>query len=152
MIKSHRSELIQISKGNLISNLREKGRYLTRSYDKSPYTSRNFKRAKWQHKQRHKKDDYTAVADRLENHIKDTYLVSKNAFDMVTMVLLLTVWSIRENIYKSGLDMAALYHPSSLGSYIVLGTRVPGYTLNNPLLVPRYLEVRCVMLNNQCFC
>ena len=32
--------------------------------DKSPYTSRNVKRAKWQHKQRHKKD-YTAVADRL---------------------------------------------------------------------------------------
>ena len=34
---------------------REKGRYLTQSYDKSPYTNRNVKRAKWQHKQRHKK-------------------------------------------------------------------------------------------------
>ena len=34
---------------------REKGRDLTRSYDKSPYTNRNVKRAKWQHKQRHKK-------------------------------------------------------------------------------------------------
>ena len=35
--------------------LREKGRDLTQSYDKSPYTNRNVKRAKWQHKQRHKK-------------------------------------------------------------------------------------------------
>ena len=34
---------------------REKGRYLTQSYDKSPYTSRNVKRAMLQHKQRHKK-------------------------------------------------------------------------------------------------
>ena len=34
---------------------REKGRDLTQSYDKSPYTNRNAKRAKWQHKQRHKK-------------------------------------------------------------------------------------------------
>ena len=35
--------------------VREKGRDLTQSYDKSPYTDRNVKRAKWQHKQRHKK-------------------------------------------------------------------------------------------------
>ena len=34
---------------------REKGRDLTQSYDKSPYTNRNVKRARWQHKQRHKK-------------------------------------------------------------------------------------------------
>ena len=34
---------------------REKGRDLTQSYDKSPYTNRNVKRAKWQHKQRHNK-------------------------------------------------------------------------------------------------
>ena len=45
--------------------LREKGRDLTQSNDKSPYTSRIVKRAKWQHKQRHKKIDYTTVADRL---------------------------------------------------------------------------------------
>ena len=36
-------------------SLREKGRDLTQSYDKSPYTSRIVRRAKWQHKQRHKK-------------------------------------------------------------------------------------------------
>ena len=35
--------------------IREKGRDLTQSYDKSPYTNINIKRAKWQHKQRHKK-------------------------------------------------------------------------------------------------
>ena len=34
---------------------KEKGRDLTQSHDKSPYTNRNVKRAKWQHKQRHKK-------------------------------------------------------------------------------------------------
>ena len=44
---------------------REKGRDLTQSYDKSPYTNRNVKMSKWQHEQRHKKFDYTAVADRL---------------------------------------------------------------------------------------
>ena len=33
----------------------EKGRDLTQSYDKSPYTIRNAKREKWQHKQCHKK-------------------------------------------------------------------------------------------------
>ena len=35
----------------------QKGGDLTKSYDKSPYTNRNVKRAKWQHKQRHKNFD-----------------------------------------------------------------------------------------------
>ena len=39
----------------LCTSSKEKGRDLTQSYDKSPYTSRNVKRAKWQHTQRHKK-------------------------------------------------------------------------------------------------
>ena len=47
------------------SVLKEKGRDLTQSHDKRPYTNGNVKRAKCQHKQRHKKFDYTAVADRL---------------------------------------------------------------------------------------
>ena len=34
---------------------RQKGGDLTQSYDKSPYTNRNVKGTKWQHKQRHKK-------------------------------------------------------------------------------------------------
>ena len=40
----------------VVTFTREKGRDLTQSYDKSPYTNRNVKRAKWQHKQRHKKN------------------------------------------------------------------------------------------------
>ena len=45
--------------------LRQKGGDLTKSYDKSPYTNRNFKRAKWKHKQRHKKGRLNSIADRL---------------------------------------------------------------------------------------
>ena len=40
-----------------IKDKSQKGRDLTQSYDKSPYTNRNVKRAKSQHKQRHKKFD-----------------------------------------------------------------------------------------------
>ena len=43
------------SPANFICTKREKGRDLTQSYDKSPYTNRNVKKAQWQHKQRHKK-------------------------------------------------------------------------------------------------
>ena len=46
-----------------LSFRRENRRDLTQSYDKSPYTNRNVKRAKCQHKL--KKFDYTAFADRL---------------------------------------------------------------------------------------
>ena len=45
----------------IVLSAREKGRYLTQSYDKIPCTSRNVKRTK----QRNKKFDYTAIADRL---------------------------------------------------------------------------------------
>ena len=45
-------------------NPRQTGRYPTQSYYKWPYTNRNVKGAKWQHKQRHKKFYCTAVADR----------------------------------------------------------------------------------------
>ena len=77
---------------NLSRFLREKGRDLTQSYDKSPFTNRNVKMSKWQHKQRHKKFDYTAVVDRLRSNIKNyfiikntiilykTYLISGNYF------------------------------------------------------------------------
>ena len=43
----------------------KKGKDLNQSYDKSPYTNRNVKRAKWQHKNVTKTFDYTAIADRL---------------------------------------------------------------------------------------
>ena len=50
---------------NFFFNKREKGRYLTQSYNKSPYTSRNVKRQSDNTYNATKKFDYTAVADRL---------------------------------------------------------------------------------------
>ena len=44
---------------------RQKGGDLTQSYDKSPYTHGKVKRAKWKHKQRHKKVRLNSGADRL---------------------------------------------------------------------------------------
>ena len=46
---------VMILRNTVLCFEREKGRDLTQSYDKSPYTIRNVKRVKWQHKQRHKK-------------------------------------------------------------------------------------------------
>ena len=44
---------------------REKGRGLTQSYDKNPYTDRKIHKATWQHKYATKKFDYTTISDRL---------------------------------------------------------------------------------------
>ena len=44
---------------------REKGRDLTQSYDKSPYTDRKIQKSTWQHKNATKNFDYTTIADRL---------------------------------------------------------------------------------------
>ena len=44
---------------------REKGRDLTQSRDKNPYTHRTIKKATWQHKNATKNFDYTTIADRL---------------------------------------------------------------------------------------
>ena len=55
-------------------NVEKKEGDLTQSYEKSPYTNRNVKRAKCQKdKDRHKKFDYTAVADRLRTVSSSTY-------------------------------------------------------------------------------
>ena len=54
--------------------LKEKGRDLTQSYDKSPYTNRNVKRAKWQHKQRHKK---SSIKQRLRTDLGRSVGVTK---------------------------------------------------------------------------
>ena len=43
----------------------EKGRNLTHSYDKSPYTDRKIQKARWKHKNATKNFDYTTIADRL---------------------------------------------------------------------------------------
>ena len=45
--------------------IREKGRDLTQSCDKNPYTHRTIQKATWQHKNATKKFDYTTIADRL---------------------------------------------------------------------------------------
>ena len=45
--------------------LKRKGRDLTQSYDKSPYTHRKIPKTTWQHKNATKIFDYTAIADRL---------------------------------------------------------------------------------------
>ena len=47
---------IHIKTQNLI---REKGRDLTQSFGKSPYTNREIQKASWQHKNRHKKNSIT---------------------------------------------------------------------------------------------
>ena len=44
---------------------REKGRDLTKSYDKSPYTHRKIQKSSLQHKKRHQNFNYTTIADRL---------------------------------------------------------------------------------------
>ena len=45
--------------------IREKGRDLTQSCDKNPYTHRIIQKATWQHKNATKNLDYTTIADRL---------------------------------------------------------------------------------------
>ena len=45
--------------------LREKGRDLTQTYGKSPYTYRKIQKATWQHKNATKNFYYTMIADRL---------------------------------------------------------------------------------------
>ena len=45
--------------------IREKGRDLAQSYDKSPYTHRKIQKVTWQHKNATKNVDYTTIADRL---------------------------------------------------------------------------------------
>ena len=44
---------------------RKKGRDLTQSCDKNPYTHRIIQKATWQHKNATKNFDYTTIADRL---------------------------------------------------------------------------------------
>ena len=49
----------------ICNQLSEKGRDLTQSYDKSPYTDRTIQKATWKHKDDTKNFDYTTIADRL---------------------------------------------------------------------------------------
>ena len=62
----HQSRRLYYCKNNVemcISDLREKGRDLTQSYDKSPYTDRKIQKATRQHKNATKNFDYTTIAD-----------------------------------------------------------------------------------------
>ena len=58
------------------TKLKEKGRDLTQSHDKSPYTNRKIQKAKWQHKSAIKNYDYTTIADwlRTVNLSDDSHL------------------------------------------------------------------------------
>ena len=42
-----------------------KGRYLTQSYNKSPFTNRKIQKITWQHKNATKNSDYSTIVDRL---------------------------------------------------------------------------------------
>ena len=60
----HRVQFFRETKSKT-DKLREKGRDLTQSYDKSPYTPRKIPKATWQQKNAIKNFDYTTIADRL---------------------------------------------------------------------------------------
>ena len=57
------ADIYDIQKDYGIVELREKGRDLTQSYDKSPYTDRELQKATWQHINATKNLDYTTIAD-----------------------------------------------------------------------------------------
>ena len=61
---THNCNMRVLSKNN-VNYMQEKGRYRTQSYDKSPYTDRKFKKAKWKHENVIKNFDYFVIADRL---------------------------------------------------------------------------------------
>ena len=55
-------------KVNDIHLKKKKGRDLTQSYEKSPYTHKKIQKATWQHKNTNKNFDYTTIADRLSSN------------------------------------------------------------------------------------
>ena len=68
MLSAHLRYIEVIVNVKLISlKQREKGRDLTQSCDKIPYTNRKVQKATWQHKNVSKNFDYTTTADRLRS-------------------------------------------------------------------------------------
>ena len=68
----------------------EKGRDLTQSHDKSPHTNRNVKRAKRQHKQRHKKVRLSrniCIKDGKIERLYACYMVEIRRFKMFQLLL-----------------------------------------------------------------
>ena len=66
-----------LNKGH--SFTREKGRDLTQSYDKSPYTHRKIQKGMWQHKNATKNFNYTTIADLLRtvSHLQNNLNVEQ---------------------------------------------------------------------------
>ena len=68
--------------------LREKGRDLTQSCDKNPYTHRTIQKATWQHKNATKNFDYTTIADRLRTvsliHVLYIYLSKFLSYHLIS--------------------------------------------------------------------
>ena len=62
--KIHHSQFWRYKQYGLHESIPEKGRDLTQSYDKSPYTDRTIQKATWQHKNATKNFDYTSIVDR----------------------------------------------------------------------------------------
>ena len=88
----------------LFLHLKEKGRDLTQSYDKSPYNcwKRQFQKAKWQHKNAAKNFDYKTIADRLRtvswsNYSQPTGVV-KPVNGIQTFLLATTVVAFKSDI------------------------------------------------------
>lgn len=69
--------------------------------------------------------------------LKCVYLVWWNALARVTIEVFWLGWVM--NMYFWDWPTAAVYQRSSLGSYKMSGTSVPGNTLKTPFSVPMYL-------------
>ena len=54
---------------------REKGRDLTQSYEKSPYTHKTIQKSNAKTQKRHQNFDYTTIADQLTTKIQWEYLM-----------------------------------------------------------------------------
>ena len=72
----------------------KKGRDLTQSYDKNPYTNRKVKRTKSQHKKATKKFDYTAInynflnQSRAQNFVKHRFCIILSRFQTIPLILM----------------------------------------------------------------
>ena len=78
---------------------------MTQFDDKSPFINRNVKTVKWQHKQRHQKIDYTAIADRLwtvswSNYSHPAGMV-KPFYGRPTFPLAATAMQSKEHTFKN---------------------------------------------------
>ena len=82
-----------------------KGRDLTQSYDKSPYTHRNIQKATWQHKNATINFDYATIADRLRTviwrNISHPTGVVKPVYESSTFTLTATAVKSKGHTFKN---------------------------------------------------